>query len=108
MAPEERKSVEKINSKNNVQFQIGGLFKLKKVADYLKLVDTKVGLIFREPVPGLNTKKILSADVAALSDTGTHLILKNVCIKRFFFFSKHFDKSVVPIHTILTVRILKK
>ena len=92
----------------NIHFQIDGLFKLKKVADYLKLVDKKVGLIFKETDFGLNSKKIFNADVAALSDTGTHLILKNVCVKRYIFFSKHIKKYVVPIDNILAVQILDK
>jgi hypothetical protein len=92
----------------NVQFQINGLFKLKKVADYLKLVDKKVKLTFKETDSGLNTKKIFNADVAELSDTGTHLILKNVCVKRYVFFSKHIKKYIVPIDNILTVQILDK
>jgi len=89
-------------------FQIGGLFKLKKVGDYLKLVDKKVKLIFKEIDPELNTKKISNADVAELSDTGTHLILKNVCVKRYIFFSKHIKKYIVPIDNISTVQILDK
>lgn len=92
----------------NIQFQINGLFKLKKVGDYLKLVDKKVKLIFKETDSGLNTKKIFNADVAELSDTGTHLILKNVCVKRYIFFSKHIKKYIVPINNILTVQILDK
>ncbi len=92
----------------NVHFQIDGLFKLKKVGDYLKLVDKKVKLIFRKTDSGLNTKKISSADVAELSDTGTHLILKNVRVKRYIFFSKHIKKYNVPIDNILTVQILDK
>jgi hypothetical protein len=92
----------------NVQFHIDGLLKLKKVGDYLKLVDKKVKLIFKETDSGLNTKKILSAEVADLSDTGTHLILKNVCVKRYIFFSKHIKKHIVPIDNISTVQILDK
>ncbi len=92
----------------NVHFQIGGLFKLKKVGDYLKLVDKKVKLIFKETDTGLNTKKISNADVAELSDTGTHLILKNVCVKRYIFFSRHIKKYIVPIDNISTIQILDK
>jgi hypothetical protein len=92
----------------NVQFQIDGLFKLKKVGDYLKLVGKKVKLIFKETDSGLNTKKISYADVAELSDTGTHLILKNVCVKRYMFFSKHIKKYIVPIDNILAIQILDK
>ena len=92
----------------NVQFQIDGLFKLRKVGDYLKLVDKKVKLIFKKTDSGLNTKKIFYADVAALSDTGTHLILKNICIKRYIFFSRYIKKCVVPISNISTVQILDK
>ncbi len=92
----------------NVQFKIGGLFKLKKVGDYLKLVDKKIRLIFKETDSGLNTKKILSAHVAGLSDTGTHLILKNVRITKYFFFSKHIEKHILPINNISTIRILDK
>ncbi len=97
----------KQNNKN-VQFQIDGLFKLKKVGDYLKLVGKKVKLIFKETDSGLNTKKIFNADVVELSDTGTHLILKNVSVKRYIFFSKHIKKYIVPIDNISTVQILDK
>ncbi len=92
----------------NVQFQIDGLFKLKKVGDYLKLVDKKVKLIFKEIDSGLNTRKISNADVAELSDTGTHLILKNVCVKKYIFFSKHIKKYIVPIDNIAAIQILDK
>ena len=92
----------------NVQFQIDGLFKLKKVGDYLKLVDKKVKLIFKEIDSGLNTRKISNADVAELSDTGTHLILKNVCVKKYIFFSKHIKKYIVPIDNICAIQILDK
>ncbi len=92
----------------NAHFQIDGLFKLKKVGDYLKLVDKKVRLIFKETDTGLNTKKIFNAIVVELSDTGTHLILKNVCVRKYFFFSKHIKKYIVPIDNISTVQILDK
>jgi len=92
----------------NVQFQIDGLFKLKKVGDYLKLVGKKVKLIFKETDSGLNTKKVSNADVADLSDTGTHLILKNVCVKKYIFFSKHIEKYIVPIDKISAIQILDK
>jgi len=92
----------------NVQFQIDGLFKLKKVGDYLKLVGKKVKLIFKEIDSGLNTKKISNAYVAELSDTGTHLILKNGCVKRYIFFSPHIKKYIVPIDNISAVQILDK
>lgn len=92
----------------NVQFQIDGLFKLKKVGDYLKLVGKKVKLIFKQIDSGLNTKKIYRADVAELSDTGTHLILKNVCVKRYIFFSNHIKKCSVPIDNISAIQILDK
>ena len=95
------------NNKNG-HFQIDGLLKLKKVGDYLKLVDKKVKLVFRKTDTGLNTKKIFNADVAGLSDTGTHLILENVCVKRYIFFSRHFKKYNVPIDNISTVQILDK
>lgn len=98
-----------MNPKNKkVEFQIGGLFTLKKVGDYLKLVDKKIRLILKETDTGLNTKKIFNADVAELSDTGTHLILKNVCVKRYIFFPKHIKKYTVPINNISTVQILDK
>ncbi|MCP4119450.1 MAG: hypothetical protein GY737_29435 [Desulfobacteraceae bacterium] len=96
------------NNNNEVQFRIGGLLKLKTVGDYLKLVDKKVKLIFKEKDPVLNTGKIADADVADLSETGTHLVLKNVHIKRFFFFSKHIEKYNVPINNISTIQILDK
>jgi len=92
----------------NVHFKIGGLFKLKKVGDYLKLVDKKVRLVFKETDAKIDTKKIFNADVAGLSDTGTHLILKDVCVKRYFFFSRHIKKHIVSIDNISTVQILDK
>jgi hypothetical protein len=92
----------------NAHFQIDGLFKLKTVGDYLKLVDKKVKLIFRKTDAGLNTRKIFKAEVAALSDTGAHLVLKKVHIKRYIFFSQHIEKYNVPINNILSVQILDK
>lgn len=94
-------------NKKNIGFQIDGLFKLKKVGDYLKLVDKKVKLVLKETDSGLSTRIISKADVAGLSDTGTHLILKNLCIKRFFFFSKHITKHNLPIDNIAAIHILE-
>ena len=91
-----------------ISFQIDGLIQLKKVGDYLKLVDKKVKLLFKETDSKLKTKKILSANVVALTDTGTHLVLENVCVKKYVFFSMQIQKSVVPIDNISTVQILDK
>ncbi len=95
-------------NKKNIGFQLDGLFTLKKVGDYLKLVDKKVKLVLKETDSGLSTRIIVKADVAELSDTGTHLILKNVCIKKYFFFSKHISKHILPIANISTIHILDK
>jgi hypothetical protein len=94
--------------KNKVQFQIEGLFKLKKVGDYLKLVDKKVKLILREKDPGLKTRKIFKAKIEGLSDTGTHLILKHVHFKKYIFFPKQIKKHIVPIDNISAIQILDK
>jgi hypothetical protein len=91
-----------------IQFKIDGLIKLNTVGDYLKLVDKTVKLIFRKKNPTLNTKKIFKADVVDLSEIGTHLILKNVHIKKYIFFSIHLKKAVIPIDNILTIQILGK
>ncbi len=91
-----------------VQFQIDGLLKLEKVGDYLNLVDKKIKLVFKKKDPVLNTKVFFNADVADLSEIGTHLILRNVHIKRYFFFSKHIKKCVVPINNISKIQILGK
>jgi hypothetical protein len=91
-----------------VQFKLDGLIKLNTVGDYLKLIDKKVKLTFQEKDPTLNTKKIFKADVVDLSEIGTHLILKNVHIKKYIFFSIHIKKAVIPIENILTIQILGK
>jgi len=92
----------------NLQFKIDGLFKLKKVGDYLKLVDTKVSLICRERDTALNIKKISRAEVAALSETGTHLILKNVYVKKYIFFYRRIEKYSVPLQNIVSIQILDR
>ena len=92
----------------NIQFQMDGIFKLKKVGDYLKLVDKKVRLKFKIKDSALNTKKIVSAEVAKLSETGTHLVLRNLHIRKYIFFSKHIEKYIIPIDNILTIQILDK
>ncbi len=91
-----------------VQFQIKGLLKLEKVGDYLNLVDKKVKLVFKEKDPVQKTRFFFNADVADLSETGTHLVLKNVHIKRYLFFSTHIKKCIVPISNISTIQILEK
>ena len=91
-----------------VHFQIDGLLKLEKVGDYLNLVDKKVKLVFKKKDPVLNTKFLFNADVVDLSETGAHLVLRNVHIKRYLFFSTHIKKCIVPIDNISTVRILGK
>lgn len=90
------------------QFQIEGLLKLEKVGDYLNLVDKKIKLIFKEKDSAMKTKCFFHAYVADLSDTGTHLVLKNVHIRRYFFFSTRIEKCVVPINNISTIQILVK
>jgi pyruvate-formate lyase-activating enzyme len=92
----------------NIQFQIDGMFKLKKVGDYLKLVDKNVRLVFKKNDPVLNTIKIFNAVVADLSETGTHLVLRNLHIKKYIFFSKHIEKHSVRIDNILTIKILNE
>lgn len=91
-----------------VQFQIEGLLKLEKVSDYLNLVDKKIKLVFKKKDSLLNTKCFLHADVADLSDTGTHLVLRNVHIRRYIFFSTKIEKRIVPIDNISTIQILVK
>ncbi|MDY0220117.1 MAG: hypothetical protein RBR67_03165 [Desulfobacterium sp.] len=90
------------------QFQIEGLLKLKRVGDYLNLVDKKIKLVFKEKDSALNTKCFLHADVADLSDTGTHLVLRNVHIRRYIFFSTKIERCIVPIDNISTIQILAK
>ena len=89
-----------------VQFQIDGLLKLETVGDYLNLVDKKIKLVFKKKDPVLNTKSLFNADVADLSETGTHLVLRNVRIKRYLFFSTHINKCIIPIDNISTIQIL--
>lgn len=96
------------NDKNDIQFQIDGVFKLKKVGDYLQLVNKKIRLIFKKKDPILNTKKIFEANVTQLSETGTHLVLKNLYVKKYFFFSAHIKKHIVPLDNISTIQILDK
>ncbi|SMC98027.1 hypothetical protein SAMN02746065_11866 [Desulfocicer vacuolatum DSM 3385] len=94
------------NNRSNVQFQMDGILKLKKVGDYLKLRDKEIRLILRGKEKRLKTKKITTAYVVDLSDMGTHLILKDVCIKRYFFFSQQIGNYNVPINNILTIQVL--
>ncbi|MFK5954231.1 MAG: hypothetical protein QM498_14325 [Desulfobacterium sp.] len=89
-----------------VQFQIDGLLKIKKVGDYLKLRDKKVKFILKKRDDVLNTKTISSAHVIELSEMATHLILENVCVKKYFLFSQHFGKYNVPINNISAIQIL--
>jgi hypothetical protein len=89
-------------------FQLQGLLKLEKVGDYLNLVDKKIKLIFKKKDSALNTKCLFHADVADLSDTGTHLVLTNVHIRRYIFFSTQIKRCTVPIDNISTIQILGK
>ena len=98
----------RLMTNRKVQFQIEGLLKLEKVSDYLNLVDKKIKLVFKNKDSVLNTKCFSHADVADLSDTGTHLILRNVHIRRYIFFSKKIERCVVPIGNISTIQILAK
>ena len=88
------------------QFQIKGLLKLEKVGDYLNLVDKKVKLVFKEKDSALNTKAFFKADVVGLSETGTHLVLKNVKARKYIFFSTQIKKRIVPINNISIIQIL--
>jgi len=88
------------------QFKIEGLLKLETVGDYLNLVGKKVKLVFKEKDSALNTKSFFKADVAGLSETGTHLVLKNVKARRYVFFSTQIKKRIVPINNISIIQIL--
>ena len=88
------------------QFKIDGLLKLEKVGDYLNLVGKKVKLVFKEKDSALNTKSFFKADIAGLSETGTHLVLKNVTARKYIFFSTQIKKRIVPINNISTIQIL--
>ncbi len=91
-----------------VQFQLEGLLKLKTVGDYLQLVDKKVKLMFKEKDRVLNTRLFFAAEVVDLSETGTHLVLRNVHVRRYLFFSTHIQKCIVPIDNISTIQVLGK
>ncbi len=91
---------------DSVQFQMDGLLKLNKVGDFLKLREKEVKLILKRKEPVLKSKKISNAYIVDLSEMGTHLILKNVRIKRYFFFSKYIGKYNVQINNVLTIQIL--
>ncbi len=95
-------------SKNtgSVQFKIEGLLKLKKVEDFLKLRDKRIKLILKKKEAALKTRKISAAYVVDLSDMGSHLILKNVRIKKYFFFASQVEAYNLPINNILTIQIL--
>jgi len=88
------------------QFKIDGLLKLEKVGDYLNLVGKKVKLVFKEKDSALNTKSFFKADVAGLSETGTHLVLKNDKARKCIFFSTQIKKRIVPINNISIIQIL--
>ena len=94
------------NSCGSVQFQIDGLLKLKKVGDYLQLRNKQVKLILKKKDTRLSSRKISSAHVVELSEMATHLILRNVHVTRYFFFSQHFEKYNVPINNISAIQIL--
>ncbi len=91
---------------DSVQFQMDGILKLNKVGDFLKLREKEVKLILKRKEFVIKSKKISNAYVVDLSEMGTHLILKDVQIKRYFFFSKYIEKYNVPINNILTIQIL--
>ena len=93
-------------STGSVQFKIDGLLKLKKVGDFLKLRDKEVKLVLKRKETTLKTRKISGAYVVDLSDMGSHLILKNVRIKRYFFFASQVEAYNLPINNILTIQIL--
>ena len=88
------------------QFKIDGLLKLEKVGDYLQLVGKKVKLVFKEKDTELNTKSFFKADVAGLSETGTHLILTNVKARKYIFFSTQAPKRTIPINNISIIQVL--
>lgn len=56
--------------------------RLQKVEDYLKLVGMRIAISLKERDPVLRSNGIDSAIVQGLSDTGTHLILKQVRISK--------------------------
>ncbi|GAB6145574.1 hypothetical protein [Desulfocicer niacini] len=93
-------------STGTVQFKIDGLLKLKKVGDFLKLRDKEVKLVLKRKETTLKTRKISGAYVVDLSEMGSHLILKNVRIKRYFFFASQVEAYNLPINNILTIQIL--
>lgn len=82
--------------------------RLQKLEDYLKLVGMTVAIYLKERDPVLKSADINSAIVQDLSDTGTHLILKQVKIKRWFFFSKHFDRYSLPLSSISVVELVDR
>ena len=91
---------------DSVQFQMDGILKLNKVGDFLKLREKEVKLILKRKEIALKSKKISNAYVVDLSEMGTHLILKDVLIKKYFFFSEYIGKYNVPIKNILIIQIL--
>ena len=93
-------------SNGSVQFQMDGLLKLKKVGDFLNLRDKEIRLRLKRKESTLKTSKIAEAYVVDLSELGTHLILKNVRIRRYFFFKRDIEAYNVPIKNILTIQIL--
>lgn len=90
----------------NVQFKLDGLLKLEKVGDYLNLVGKRVKLDLKQKDDVLNTRSFFQADVTDLSETGTHLILKNVKARRYIFFSTQMEKRIIPISNISKIQIL--
>lgn len=82
--------------------------RLQKVEDYLKLVGMRINISLKERDPVLKSNGINSVIVQDLSDTGTHLILKQVKIRRWFFFSKNLDRYSVPLNNIDLVRLIDR
>jgi hypothetical protein len=82
--------------------------RLQKIEDYLKLVGMRIAIYLKERDTVLKSDGIDSAIVQDLSDTGTYLILKQVKIRRWFFFSKHLDRYSLPLSNIDLVEVVDR
>lgn len=86
------------------------MVQINKIGDYIKIIGFDVEILLHEKDPILKTIDINSAIVTNLSDTGTHLLLKDLkIIKLFLFkwniFTKKIKKYSLPIKNISIIAV---
>ena len=81
---------------------------INAVGDYLRLAGMQVRIRLRTREPALQSDTILAADVADLSDSGTHLVLTNVRARRRLRPALKFPHFSLPVANILQIEILDR